>query len=111
MGRRRSAYRARRLFGQFLLLEDDAVERHDICGRRLADVYLHGRNLEAELLREGDARLLVIEPNHADAHAMLDEELTPPPRRVKLRGALQSLIRASASSMPVTEGGVRHGWS
>ena len=74
MGRRRSAYRARRLFGQLVRLEDD-VERHDICGRRLAYVYLHGRNLEAELLREGDARLLVIEPNHAHAHAMLDEEL------------------------------------
>src|SRR5207244_12947299 len=34
-----SAYTASRLFGQLVRLEDD-VERHDVCGRRLAYVYL-----------------------------------------------------------------------
>ena len=59
----------------------------DIYGRRLAYVYLRGRNFEEELLREGYARLLVIEPNHAHARAMLDEELNAPARRVGLWGA------------------------
>jgi hypothetical protein len=31
-------------------LEDD-VERHDVYGRRLAYVYLHGENFEEELSR------------------------------------------------------------
>ena len=81
-----SAYTARRLFGQLVRLEDD-VERHDIYGRRLAYVYLLGRNFEEELLRKGYARLLVIEPNHAHARAMLDEELNARARRVGLWGA------------------------
>jgi micrococcal nuclease len=55
-------------------LEAD-VERHDVYGRRLAYVYLHGANFEVELLRKGYARLLVIEPNRAHARTMLDEEL------------------------------------
>ena len=91
-------------------LEDD-VERHDIYGRRLACVYLNGANFEEELSRKGYARLLVIEPNHAHARAMLDGELNARARRVELWGALQSLIRASGSSMRGTEVGVRHGWS
>ena len=59
---------------QVVRLEDD-VERHDIYGRRLAYVYLDGANFEEELLRKGYARLLVIEPNHAHARDMLDDEL------------------------------------
>src|SRR3954447_22665490 len=69
-----AAYTTSRLFGQVVRLEDD-VERHDIYGRRLAYVYLDGRNFERELLQKGYARLLVIEPNHAHARAMLDDEL------------------------------------
>ncbi len=81
-----SAYTASRLFGQVVRLEDD-VERHDIYGRRLAYVYLHGRNFERELLQKGYARLLVIEPNHAHARDMLDDELDARARRVGLWGA------------------------
>jgi micrococcal nuclease len=84
-----SAYTARRLFGQLVRLEDD-VERHDVYGRRLAYVYLHGRNFEQELLRKGYARLLVIEPNHAHARAMLDDELDARARRVGLWGACET---------------------
>src|SRR6188472_2686038 len=50
-----AAYTASRLFGQVVRLEDD-VERHDIYGRRLAYVYLDGRNYERVLLRKGYAR-------------------------------------------------------
>jgi micrococcal nuclease len=67
-------------------LEDD-VERHDVYGRRLAYVYFHGANFEEELLRKGYARLLVIEPNHAHARDMLDEELDARARHVGLWGA------------------------
>jgi micrococcal nuclease len=81
-----SAYTTSRLFGQLVRLEDD-VERHDIYGRRLAYVYLHGANFEEELLRKGYARLLVIEPNHAHARDMLDEELDARVRGVGLWGA------------------------
>jgi micrococcal nuclease len=84
-----SAYTASRLFGQLVRLEDD-VERHDIYGRRLAYVYLRGANFEEELLRKGYARLLVIEPNHAHARDMLDEELNARTRRVGLWGACGS---------------------
>ena len=84
-----SAYTARRLFGQLVRLEDD-VERHDIYGRRLAYVYLHGANFEEELLRKGYARLLVIEPNHAHARAFLDDELNARAHRVGLWGACES---------------------
>ncbi len=80
-----SAYTTKRLFGQVVRLEDD-VERHDIYGRRLAYVYLHGENFEEELLRKGYARLLVIEPNHAHAREMLDEELDARARGVGLWG-------------------------
>ena len=58
-----SAYSRRRLYGQLVQLEDD-VERHDIYGRHLAYVYLHGQRFEDELLKKGYARLLVIGPNH-----------------------------------------------
>jgi micrococcal nuclease len=83
-----SAYTARRLFGQLVRLEDD-VERHDIYGRRRAYVYLHGTNFEEELLRKGYARLLVIEPNHAHARAMLDDELNARAHHVGLWGACE----------------------
>jgi micrococcal nuclease len=83
-----SAYTTSRLFGQLVRLEDD-VERHDVYGRRLAYVYLHGANFEEELLRKGYARLLVIEPNHAHARDMLDEELDARARGVGLWGACE----------------------
>ena len=81
-----SAYTARRLFGQSVRPEDD-VERHDVSGRRLAYVYFHGADFEEELLRKGYARLLVIEPNHAHAREMLDDELNARAGRVGLWGA------------------------
>ena len=81
-----AAHTASRLFGQVVRLEDD-VERHDIYGRRLAYVYLDGHNYERELLQQGYARLLVIEPNHAHARAMLDDELNARTHRVGLWAA------------------------
>jgi micrococcal nuclease len=69
-----SDYTTRRLSGQLVRLEDD-VETHDIYGRHLAYVYLDGARFDDELLEKGYARLLVIEPNHAHARQMLDEEL------------------------------------
>jgi len=83
-----AAYTTRRLFGQVVQLEDD-VERHDIYGRRLAYVYLDGHNFERELLLKGYARLLVIEPNHAHARDMLDDELNARARGVGLWGACE----------------------
>ncbi len=84
-----AAYTASRLFGQVVQLEDD-VERHDVYGRRLAYVHLRGANFERELLQRGYARLLVIEPNHAHARAMLDDELNARARGVGLWGACES---------------------
>ena len=81
-----AAYTQAHLEGQWVRLEDD-VERHDIYGRRLAYVYLHGRLFEDTLLTLGYARLLVIEPNHAHARAMLDEELDAQAARVGLWAA------------------------
>ena len=81
-----AAYTTSRLFGQVVQLEDD-VERHDVYGRRLAYVYLDGHNYERELLQQGYARLLVIEPNHAHARAMLDDELNARTHRVGLWAA------------------------
>jgi micrococcal nuclease len=81
-----AAYTTRRLFGQVVQLEDD-VERHDVYGRRLAYVHLDGANYERELLRKGYARLLVIEPNHAHARDMLDDELNARARKVGLWSA------------------------
>jgi micrococcal nuclease len=74
LGPEAAAYTARRGFGQAVQLASD-VERHDIYGRRLAYVHLDGSNFERELLRHGYARPLVIEPNHAHARDMLDDEL------------------------------------
>src|SRR5436190_7243548 len=81
-----AAYTTSRLFGQVVRLEDD-VERRDIYGRRLAYVYLDGRSFERELLQKGYARLLVIDPNHAHARDMLDDELNARARGVGLWGA------------------------
>lgn len=81
-----AAYAASRLFGRIVRLEDD-VERRDYYDRRLAYVYLDGELFERELLRQGYARLLVIEPNHAHAREMLDDELNARARRVGLWGA------------------------
>ncbi len=87
-GSEAAAYTTSRLFGQVVRLEDD-VERRDIYGRRLAHVYLDGHNFERELLRKGYARLLVIEPNHAHARDMLDDELNARARGVGLWGACE----------------------
>jgi micrococcal nuclease len=83
-----AAYTTRRLFGQVVQLEDD-VEHHDLYGRRLAYVFLDGHNFERELLQKGYARLLVIEPNHAHARDMLDDELNARAHRVGLWGACE----------------------
>jgi micrococcal nuclease len=80
-----AAYTTSRLFGRVVRLEDD-VERHDIYGRRLAYVFVGGANFERELLRKGYARLLVIEPNHAHARDMLDDELDARAHRIGLWG-------------------------
>ena len=70
-------------------LEDD-VERHDIYGRRLADVYLGGANFEREPLQNGYAAgLMVIEPNLAEARAMLDHELNARVDRVGFWGVCE----------------------
>ena len=81
-----SDYSTARLLGQLVRLEDD-VETHDIYGRHLAYVYLHGARFEDELLTQGYARLLVIEPNHAHARDMLREELDAKRARVGLWAA------------------------
>ena len=81
-----AAFTQRHLEGQWVRLEDD-VERRDICGRRLSYVYLRGRLFEDTLLTKGYARLVVIEPNHAHARSMLDEELDARAARVGLWGA------------------------
>ena len=83
-----AAFTTRRLFGQVVQLEDD-VERHDIYARRLAYVYLRGSLFERDLLRKGYARLLVIEPNHAHARDMLDDELNARARHVGLWGVCE----------------------
>jgi micrococcal nuclease len=84
-----AAHSASRLFGRVVRLEDD-VERHDVYGRRLAYVWLDGELYERELLREGYARLLVIEPNHAHARDFLDDELDARARGAGLWGACLS---------------------
>jgi micrococcal nuclease len=81
-----SDYTTRRLFGQLVRLEDD-VETRDIYGRHLAYVYVRGTRFEDELLEKGYARLLVVEPNHAHARTMLDEELDAQRRGRGLWGA------------------------
>ena len=81
-----STYTTRRLLGRMVRLEDD-VETEDIYGRRLAYVYLDDNRFEDALLRLGNARLLVIEPNVAHARTMLDEELDARRRGVGLWGS------------------------
>jgi len=81
-----AAFTQAHLEGQWVRLEDD-VERHDIYGRRLSYVHFRGRLFEDVLLTRGYARLLVIEPNHAHARTMLDEELDAQAARVGLWGA------------------------
>ena len=75
-----------RLLARRVRLEDD-VEARDVYDRRLAYVYLDGERFEDELLRRGYARLLVIEPNHAHARTMLEEEFAAKRRDVGLWGA------------------------
>ncbi|HUF84666.1 MAG TPA: thermonuclease family protein [Acidimicrobiia bacterium] len=69
-----AAYTAERLTGRSVRLEGD-VESRDRYDRRLAYVMLGGERFNDELLRLGYAELLVIEPNHAHARAMLQAEL------------------------------------
>ena len=56
---------------------------------RLAYVSVDGHNFERELLRKGYARLLVIEPNHAHARDMLDDELNARAHHVGLWAACE----------------------
>ena len=81
-----SDFTTAQLLGRTVRLEDD-VQTHDIYGRHLAYVYLHGERFEDVLLRRGYARLLVIEPNHAHARRMLFEELDAKHRHAGLWGA------------------------
>lgn len=69
-----AAFTAERLTGRHVRLEFD-VERHDKYGRTLAHVILGGVDFSETLVREGYARLLVIEPNHTHARALLAAEL------------------------------------
>ncbi|HEX6313072.1 MAG TPA: thermonuclease family protein [Acidimicrobiia bacterium] len=69
-----AAYTTRRLTGRSVRLEDD-VEARDRYDRRLAYVIVDGERFNDQLLRLGYAELLVIEPNHAHARAMLRAEL------------------------------------
>ena len=69
-----AAYTAARLAGRFVQLEGD-VEPRDIYDRRLAYVIVDGHRFDDELLREGYARLLVIQPNRAHARDLLAAEL------------------------------------
>ena len=85
-GRRRRRTPRRGCSAQVVRLEDD-VERRDLYGRRLAYVYVDGARFNDELLRRGYARLLVIDPNHAHAREMLDEELDAEQHRRGLWGA------------------------
>jgi micrococcal nuclease len=81
-----STFTERHLEGRLVELEDDVVRR-DVYGRRLAYVYVRGRRFEDVLLERGYARLLVIEPNHAYARGMLQEELAARRRHRGLWGA------------------------
>jgi micrococcal nuclease len=69
-----SAYTEGQLRGRSVQLEAD-IEGRDRYGRRLAYVIVDGERFNDELVRGGYARLLVIEPNHAHARTMLQEEL------------------------------------
>jgi micrococcal nuclease len=69
-----ASYTKAQLRGRSVQLEVD-IEARDRYGRRLAYVIVDGERFNDELLRLGYARLLVIEPNHAHARTMLQEEL------------------------------------
>lgn len=69
-----ASYTQAQLLGRAVQLEAD-IETRDRYHRRLAYVIVDGERFNDELLRRGYARLLVIEPNHAHARAMLREEL------------------------------------
>jgi micrococcal nuclease len=69
-----AAYTQAQLHGRAVQLEAD-IETRDRYNRRLAYVIVDGERYNDELLRLGYARLLVIEPNHAHARVMLQEEL------------------------------------
>ena len=69
-----AAYTDAQLRGRAVGLEAD-IEERDRYDRRLAYVIVDGERFNDELVRRGYARLLVIEPNHAHARAMLQEEL------------------------------------
>jgi len=69
-----TAFTDSHLRGRAVELEGD-IEGRDRYGRRLAYVIVDGERFNDELLRRGYARLLVIEPNHAHARAMLRDEL------------------------------------
>jgi micrococcal nuclease len=69
-----AAYTDAQLRGRAVELEAD-IEERDRYDRRLAYVIVDGERFNDELVRRGYARLLVIEPNHAHARAMLQEEL------------------------------------
>jgi len=62
------------LLGRSVELEAD-IEERDRYGRWLAYVIVDGERFNDDLVRRGFARLLVIEPNHAHARVMLQEEL------------------------------------
>jgi len=64
----------------------EAWRTRDLSDLVIAYVYLDGKLFERELLRKGYARMLVIEPNHAHARAMLDDELDARAGRVGLWG-------------------------
>jgi micrococcal nuclease len=69
-----ASYTEAQLLGRAVQLEAD-IETRDRYRRRLAYVIVDGERFNDELLRRGYARLLVIEPNHAHARAMLRVEL------------------------------------
>jgi micrococcal nuclease len=62
------------LTGRVVRLEFD-VEARDRYDRRLAYVYLDDHRFNDELIRQGYARLLVIQPNVAHARDLLADEL------------------------------------
>ena len=88
-----AAYTASRLFGRVVQLEDD-VERRDIYGRRVAYVNLDGANFE-RAPPHGYARLLVIEPNHADALDRIDDEPNARAHGVGLRRVRRCAMTSS----------------
>jgi micrococcal nuclease len=69
-----SAYTARRLTGRRVVLELD-VEHRDKYGRLLAYVSVDGVRYGDELLRNGYARVLIIDPNTKHGRAAVEAEL------------------------------------